>query len=76
VLRYLNGRRKPAAKGALLHALAVEEGILDRALMRLMARGDITQHSHRTGVAYTVTGVKGAGTGAFQLSIFGLDQET
>ncbi len=76
VLRYLNGRRKPAGKGALLHALAIEEGVLDRALMRLMARGDVTQHSHRTGVAYTVTGAKGTGTGAFQLSIFGLDQET
>jgi predicted Rossmann fold nucleotide-binding protein DprA/Smf involved in DNA uptake len=76
VLRYLTGKRRPAGKGALLHALSIEEGLLDRALMRLMARGDIAQRTHRTGVAYTATGVKGAGAGAFQLSIFGLDQET
>jgi predicted Rossmann fold nucleotide-binding protein DprA/Smf involved in DNA uptake len=74
VLRYLTGKRRPIGKGALLRALAVEEATLDRALISLIARGAVAQRLHRTGFAYIATGEADAGSGAFQLSIFGTDE--
>jgi hypothetical protein len=74
VLRYLTGKRRPTGKGALLRALAVEEAALDAALISLIGQGSVAQRLHRTGLAYIATDDEDAGTGAFQLSIFGTDE--
>ncbi len=70
LLRHLTGKRRPTGKGALVRALAVEEAALDRVLLALIAQGHVVQRPHRAGVAYGLADPPGAGTGAFQLSIF------
>lgn len=72
ILRCLQRRKRPTPKGALLQALAVTEGSLDRALAALIAAGRVQERLHRAGTAYGLPQTEsGTAEARFQLSLFG-----
>jgi predicted Rossmann fold nucleotide-binding protein DprA/Smf involved in DNA uptake len=76
LLRYLRrSRRKATGKGALLQAFPVDESALDRALLALIAAGQVVERSHRSGARYAAVraGDEEAMRSGFQLSLFGQD---
>jgi hypothetical protein len=74
LMRALRRRHGVTGKGTLLQLLAVPEADLDRALATLIATGLVVERRHRTGAGYAVAKGDAPG-GAFQLSLFGQEEE-
>ena len=74
VVETLGARRGPTGKGALVQALGVEEGTLDRALLALIGARKVVQRPLRGGVGYTLLADdEHTGPGMFQPSLFNQD---
>jgi hypothetical protein len=66
-------RRKAIGKGALLQMFPCGEAALDRALLALIAAGQVVERPHRAGARYAAvrSGETATAQSGFQLSLFG-----